>query len=98
GFLKSEEIFRASGISQSRIRIEDISLLHIGVIMVVNAQETNGPFDRLEGRFTLENIDPDREVIGDKELFAPAKELGAVGPRARDRTGSREATGLDLQE
>ena len=68
--------------SSLRIGIEHVRFLHVDVVVVVNTENADRPFDRLEGGLAFEEIDADREIVREKELVAAAEKFRAVRARA----------------
>ena len=62
-FLERGPIFVAPRILEPRIGIEHAGFLHVGVVAVVNAEKTYGPFHGFESGFAFEQIDAEREIV-----------------------------------
>jgi len=92
------KILVAGRVAQARIGIEHAGFLDVGVVVVVDAEKTKGPLHRFESGLALEKVDPDRDIVREGELFAPAKKFGAARPRAAYSARRRQATRFELKE
>src|SRR5437763_858166 len=96
--LKRVPIFRASRIVEPRIGIQRIRLLNVGIVIIVNTDQAQGPLDRLKSSFSFEQLDCEGKIVGKKVLFTAAKELGAIWPRATNATWSWQLPRLELKK
>src|SRR5437762_760080 len=81
-----------------RIGVHYIAFFDVDVVMIVNAEEAHGPFDRFKCGFAAEQIKPDRDIVRVKELIASTEKLGAVR-ESRAHTARRgQFARLELEE
>ena len=82
----------------SGIGIERVVFLYPDVVLVRDKKQTQRPGDRFERGLAFEQIDADREVVREKELFAAAEKLRAIGPRGAHSARDRQAARLELEK
>src|SRR4030095_4229440 len=80
------------------IRIEHICLLHVGIVVVVDGQETQRPLNRCERRLSFEQFGRDRKIVREEKLFTAPEKLRAVWFRRTDATGCRKLPRLELKK
>src|SRR5438105_5499716 len=97
GFLQRPEFFFA-GRAVLRIWIHHVPLLHLEVVVIVNAEHAHGPIDRLERGLALEKIDTDREIVRPEILLAPSEKLGAVRQRSAHPAWRRKFARFELEK
>ena len=81
-----------------RIRIDDVSLLHGDVVMIVNSEKAQRPIDRLEGGLAFEKIDTDGKIVRVKKLIAQPEEFRTVRASCAHATRRRKFARFELKE
>ncbi len=81
-----------------RIRIHDVSLFHVDVVAVVNAENAQCPIDGLKCGFTLEKIHTDRKIVRVEKLIAQPKKLRTVRARRAHTTRCGQLARFELKK